>query len=75
MYRHNLGDRPMREDEIGLIVTPEAWQVYQSHEKGGHHIIQSFDHEEDACEMIYKSLKTQKDYDEYRKEMKAKKKK
>ncbi|MBE6050758.1 MAG: hypothetical protein E7214_08910 [Clostridium sp.] len=58
--KYNLGNRPMREMELGLIIEDNKWIVYQSFEKGGYNIIKTFDNEEDACNLILYFLKLEK---------------
>ena len=58
--KYNLGNRPMRELELGLIREENKWIVYQSFEKGGYNIIKKFDNEEEACNLILYFLKLEK---------------
>lgn len=71
--KYNVDFKPMRHDEIGLLRTNEIWEVYQSQERGGFHIIESFDNEEDACEMIYKFLVIEKKGNDRMKQLKQNK--
>lgn len=59
-YNYNLGNRGMRDNELGIIAENELWQVYQSHERGGHHIIKTFDNESDACKCLLYYLQAEK---------------
>ena len=58
--KYNLGNRPIRELELGLIKEDNKWIVYQSFEKGGYNIIKTFDNEEEACSLILYFLKLEK---------------
>ena len=53
---YNLGEKPIRELEMGLIKDTNQWQVYQSLERGEINIIDSFENESDACELLLKYL-------------------
>ncbi|MGM0806823.1 MAG: hypothetical protein ACQET8_18920 [Bacillota bacterium] len=53
---YNLGEKPIREFEIGLMNTSGHWQVYQSLEKRDINIIETFDNEKEACELLLKYL-------------------
>lgn len=53
---YNLGGKPIREFEIGLMNTSGHWQVYQSLEKRDINIIEIFDNEKAACELLLKYL-------------------
>lgn len=55
-YDYNLGDKPIGELEIGIICESKIWKVYQSLEKGEVNIIDTFDNEYDACELLFKYL-------------------
>lgn len=71
--KHNVDFSPIQDDEIGLLRNGEMWEVYQSHERGGHHIIKSFDNENDACDLIYKYLSIEKKGKDRFKELKRSK--
>ncbi len=68
--RHNIDFNPMQDDELGLLFSEGKWQVYQSYERGGYHIVESFDNEEDACNMIYNYLSIEKKGKDRMKELK-----
>ncbi|GGB67789.1 hypothetical protein [Fictibacillus barbaricus] len=53
---YNLGEKPIRDLEIGLMKEVNEWKVYQSLEKGEINIIDTFDNESDACELLLKYL-------------------
>lgn len=53
---YNLGDKPLRELEIGILKESNEWKVYQSIEKGEVNIIDTFNNENDACELLLKYL-------------------
>lgn len=55
--KYNLGNKPMRELELGLLRENDKWLVYQSFEKGGYNVIKTFDNEEGACNSILYFLK------------------
>ncbi|MBB6716537.1 hypothetical protein H7E68_17735 [Clostridium gasigenes] len=58
--KYNLGNKPMRELELGLITQSNKWVVYQSFEKGGCNVIKTFDNEDEACDLILYFLKLEK---------------
>lgn len=58
--KYNLGDKPMRELELGLMRDDNKWIVYQSFEKGGYNVIKAFDNEDEACNLILYFLKLEK---------------
>lgn len=58
--KYNLGDKPMRELELGLMRGDNKWIVYQSFEKGGYNVIKTFDNEDEACNLILYFLKLEK---------------
>ncbi|MED1560188.1 hypothetical protein [Bacillus paramycoides] len=51
-YEYNLGDKPLSELELGILKGGGTWKVYQSLERGGMNIIDIFENENDACELI-----------------------
>ena len=53
---YNLGKKPIRDLEIGLMKEVNEWKVYQSLEKGEINIIDTFDNENDAYELLLKYL-------------------
>lgn len=69
-YNYNLGDRPMRHNELGMLLIDGKWQVYQSFERGGYNIIKAFDNESDACECLLDYLRSEKRSQEYFKKIK-----
>lgn len=58
--KYNLGNKPMRELELGLMRENSMWLVYQSFEKGGYNVIKTFDNEYEACDLILYFLKLEK---------------
>lgn len=58
--KYNLGDKPMRELELGLMRDDNKWIVYQSFEKGGYNVIKTFDNEDEACNLILYFLNLEK---------------
>ena len=73
-YNYNLGDKPMRHDELGIRIVDGKWQLYQSFERGGYNIIETFDNESDACESLLYYLRSEKERQEYYKKFKEQKK-
>lgn len=59
-YNYNLGDRPMRHNELGIRLVDGKWQLYQSFERGGYNVIDTFDKESDACELLLYYLRSEK---------------
>lgn len=55
-YEYNLGDKPIRELEIGIMSESNLWKFYQSLERGKVNIIDTFDNEYDACVLLLKYL-------------------
>jgi hypothetical protein len=53
---YNLAEKPFRELEMGLIKDTNQWKVYQSLEKAEINIIETFENESDACELLLKYL-------------------
>ena len=64
-YNYNLGDRPMRHNELGIRLVDGKWQLYQSFERGGYNVIDTFDKESDACEALLYYLRSEKGRQEY----------
>lgn len=62
--KHNIEYKPMTDDEYGLIIIGDQYAVYLSNERGGYHIIEYFQTEEDACDQLYESLKAMKYVDD-----------
>ncbi|KMQ17001.1 MULTISPECIES: hypothetical protein [Bacillus cereus group] len=60
-YEYNLGDKSLSELELGILKGEGTWKVYQSLERGGMNIIDIFENENDACELILKYLIMRKD--------------
>ena len=58
--KYNLGDRSMRELELGLIQENGIWIVYQAFEKGGYNVVKTFDNEDEACDLMLYFLKLEK---------------
>jgi len=59
-YNYNLGDRPMRHNELGIRLVDGKWQLYRSFERGGYNVIDTFDKESDACEALLYYLRSEK---------------
>ncbi len=59
-YNYNLGDRPMRHDELGIRLVDGKWELYRSFERGGYNVIDTFDKESDACEALLYYLRSEK---------------
>ncbi|MFA0814279.1 MAG: hypothetical protein ACC608_00655 [Anaerofustis sp.] len=55
--KYNIEYNPMTDDEYGLIIVGDQYAVYLSNERGGYHIIEYFQIEEDACDRLYESMK------------------
>ncbi|PQZ47040.1 hypothetical protein CQZ94_29060 [Bacillus sp. MYb209] len=66
-YEYNLGDKSLSELELGILKGGGTWKVYQSLERGGMNIIDIFENENDACELILKYLIMRKNRREKRK--------
>lgn len=49
---YNLGDRTVRPFELGMKKEGEKWEVFQVTERGYVNIIENFDNEGDACELV-----------------------
>ena len=64
-YNYNLGDRPMRHNELGIRLVDGKWQLYRSFERGGYNVIDTFDKESDACELLLYYLRSEKGRQEY----------
>ncbi|OOR17522.1 hypothetical protein [Bacillus cereus] len=70
-HEYNLGDKSIGELELGILKEEKVWKVYQSLERGGMNIIDTFENENenenDACELILKYLIMRKNRRERRK--------
>lgn len=60
-HEYNLGNKSIGELELGILKEGEIWKVYQSLGRGGMNIIDTFENENDACELILKYLIMRKD--------------
>lgn len=63
---YNLGDRPIRPFELGMKKEGEKWEVFQAPERGEVNIIEGFEDEEDACELVLDYLVMRKERKEWR---------
>lgn len=57
---YNLGNRPIRAFELGIKKEEKRWEVFQATERGDVNIIESFDNEENACELVLDYLAMRK---------------
>ena len=71
-YQYNLGTRPIRELELCLKHENNKWIVFRALERGGDHIIEEFNNESDACEMILDFLLSEQKIDKYFEEQRKK---
>lgn len=66
---YNLGDKPMRELEIGVIEADGKYQLYSSFERGGYHVMEEYEDVSDAYKELLYYLEMEKKRNEYFDEM------
>lgn len=49
---YNLDNRPKGTFQMGIERKGEKWEVFQTTERGGVNIVESFDKEKDACKLV-----------------------
>lgn len=42
---------------LGCVQDQGKWKVFETHERGGHYILEEFDYENDAFDYFYKIIK------------------
>lgn len=62
---YNLGDKPMKELEIGIKEKDGKYQLYSSLEKGGYHVIEEYENVSDAYKELLYFLEMEKKRNEY----------
>ena len=62
---YNLGDKPMRELEIGIMEKDKKYQLYSSFEKGGYHVVEEYEDVSDAYKELLYFLEMEKERNEY----------
>lgn len=62
---YNLGDKPMRELEIGIMEKDGKYQLYSSYERGGYHVIEEYENVSDAYKELLYYLEMEKKRNEY----------
>lgn len=62
---YNLGDKPMRELEIGIKERDGKYQLYSSFERGGYHVIEEYEDVSDAYKELLYYLEMEKKRNEY----------
>lgn len=62
---YNLGDKPIRELEIGIMKNDGKYKLYSSYERGGYHIMEEYENMCDAYKELLYYLEMEKKRNEY----------
>ena len=62
---YNLGDKPIRELEIGIMEKNGKYQLYSSFERGGYHVMEEYEDVSDAYKELLYYLEMEKKRNAY----------